>query len=221
MTRIFIDMDGTLAKWTPSATPEQLLEPGFFINMPPEINVVQMANLLVRKEESNDIQVYILSAVMQENKLAVPEKNDWLDEYVDVAPERRIFVPCGENKAEYLPGGIQPSDILIDDYSVNLHSWEKSGGIGIKMLNGVNGTKGTWKNLTISTSAAPTKLAEAVLDIASVELMEMDELVETVGSFETFLKLPKNERLTKRTYTVQPSVTRQQLEIRARASLCS
>lgn len=89
------------------------------------------------------------------------------------------------------------------------------------MLNGVNGTKGTWKNLTISTSAAPTKLAEAVLDIASVELMEMDELVETVGSFETFLKLPKNERLTKRTYTVQPSVTRQQLEIRARASLCS
>ena len=89
------------------------------------------------------------------------------------------------------------------------------------MLNGVNGTKGTWKNLTISTSTAPTKLAEAVLDIASVEFMEMDELVETVGSFETFLKLPKNERLTKRTYTVQPSVTRQQLEIRARASLCS
>ena len=112
MTRIFIDMDGTLAKWTPSATPEQLLEPGFFINMPPEINVVQMANLLVRKEESNDIQVYILSAVMQENKLAVPEKNDWLDEYVDVAPERRIFVPCGENKAEYLPGGKQNGSLL-------------------------------------------------------------------------------------------------------------
>ena len=46
-----------------------------------------------------------------------------------------VFVPYGEPKTAY----VQTKDaILVDDYSKNLHEWEKSGREGIKFFNGFN-----------------------------------------------------------------------------------
>lgn len=37
----------------------------------------------------------------------------------------------------------------------HLHAWEQAGGKGIKLMNGINGTKGTWNGLVVSRFASP------------------------------------------------------------------
>ena len=34
-TIVFVDIDGTVAQWLPTTTPEELVEPGYFQNLPP------------------------------------------------------------------------------------------------------------------------------------------------------------------------------------------
>ena len=42
-------------------------------------------------------------------------------------------------------GDRKETDILCDDYSVNLSQWTNSGGKGIKILNEENGNHGTYQ----------------------------------------------------------------------------
>ena len=68
-----------------------------------------------------------------------------MDKQLPGIPEdHRIFVPHLADKSDYVPGGIQPTDVLLDDYTVNLREWESSGGIAVKFMNGVNGKNGSW-----------------------------------------------------------------------------
>lgn len=146
--RIFVDMDGTLAKWN-NVEYEQLFEQGYYRNLEPNNDILSDVNRLIH--EGKD--VYILSCVLPESQYALEEKKEWLKEYVPDLPEDKyIFVPYGQNKADYLKKHYSPitnSDYLVDDYTKNLQEWKDYGGVGIKYLNGINHTRGTWKGLMV------------------------------------------------------------------------
>ncbi len=145
--RIFVDMDGTLAKWN-NVEFEQLFEQGYYRNLEPNAALVAEVRGLI--QNGND--VYILSAYLTESDYAYQEKLDWLDEHIpELTAEKTILLPYGENKAAYLKEHYSPiahDDVLIDDYTQNLLEWRDYGGEGIKYLNGINHTRGTWKGLT-------------------------------------------------------------------------
>ena len=144
-TRWFIDMDGVIAKWNPVATYDELLAKGYYRDREPDFTILNEVKDLVKKGEN----VFILSKVLTESDFAKNEKTEWCHENLPEIPDDHlIFVPYEKSKAEYFNElGLTPitkNDYLIDDFSKNLFDWEKSGGIGVKYMNGINGTKGTW-----------------------------------------------------------------------------
>ena len=158
--RLFVDMDGTLAVFQPVDTMETLYEKGYFANLTPHQNVIDGMKAFLA--EHQDIEVYVLSSVLSDSPYALEEKQAWLDRYFpEIDQEHRIFSPCGQPKAAYVPGGIRNTDMLLDDYSDNLHDWEPPG-MGIKLMNGINGTKGTWKGKRIRYDLDPSVFSSAL-----------------------------------------------------------
>ena len=148
--RLFVDMDGTLAKWNEVQYEEQLLEKGYYRNLLPNQKVVDEVNSIIAK----GYDVYVLSCVLPESQYAKNEKVEWLKEYLpQLKTEKQIFVPYGRNKAEYLKENYSPitnQDYLLDDYTKNLIEWKEYGGIGIKYFNGINHTHATWKGVIVA-----------------------------------------------------------------------
>lgn len=163
MKRLFVDMDGTLAEFRQVDTLEQIYEKGYFLNLKPQQEVVEAVKLIM--QECPDIEVNILSSVLSDSRYALQEKNEWLDRYLpEVDASHRFFPVCGTDKKEVLKGGITADDYLLDDYTLNLNAWEPPGG-GIKLLNGINHTRGTWQKSMVACMQTPETLAA---DIAAV-----------------------------------------------------
>lgn len=159
--RLFVDMDGTLAVFNQIDKLETLYEQGYFANLTPQVNVVDAVRMVQARDE---IEVFVLSAVLTDSKYAQVEKNEWLNIYLPEIDERhRIFVPCGEDKTMYVPDKILEEDVLLDDYTVNLNAWEPPAK-GLKLLNGINGTKGTWQKSRISIEHSADELADMIVD---------------------------------------------------------
>jgi len=78
--------------------------------------------------------------------------------------EHRIFPACGESKRDQIQGGINENDWLLDDYTLNLNQWDPPGR-GIKLLNGINHTKGTWKHEMVRHDKESLEIAENIVDI--------------------------------------------------------
>ena len=141
--RVFVDMDGVLNKWEYVGY-DTLYEKGFFRSREPNENVIKNVKELIKHP---CFDVYVLSACLMDSPYAMQEKREWLEEYLpELHEDKYIFTPCGVNKVDYIPGGVKSTDILLDDYSKNLFDWDRASGIGIKVLNGVNNSKGTWKD---------------------------------------------------------------------------
>ena len=64
--------------------------------------------------------------------------------------EEHMFLLFVVKTKQIISRGIKENDILVDDYSVNIHSCTKSGGASVKVLNGINNTSGKWSNNGIS-----------------------------------------------------------------------
>lgn len=170
--RLFVDMDGTLAVFTPCDTMETLLEKGYFENLAPMQSVVDAVKIL---HQHPDIEVYTLSAYLSDSQYAVDEKMAWLDKHLPQVPnERRIFLPCGVDKTTAVPGGIRPDDFLMDDYTKNLNEWEPPAR-GIKLLNGINHTNGTWEHDRISFDKPADEIAQNVYDVMKGNVRMLDE----------------------------------------------
>ena len=160
--RLFVDMDGTLAEFKTVDTLETLYEKDYFINLKPNENVLGAIKQLIA---DNDIDVYILSAYLTDSRYALEEKNAWLDKYLPELPqEKRLFVPCGTDKSVAVPGLIRPDDYLLDDYTKNLSEWEPPAR-GIKLINGINHTNGTWQGDKIQFTHAPEELSSMISDV--------------------------------------------------------
>lgn len=140
--KIFIDMDGVLAKWNTKATKEDTKKNGYFLSCEPEQIIISLINRLKKL----GFDVSILSCVYPETNSAT-EKKTWLKKY-DLFDIKHVFVPYGKNKANYVKNDNETLNVLIDDYSNNLHQWESQGENyrGIKFYNGINGANGTWAN---------------------------------------------------------------------------
>ena len=168
--RLFLDMDGTLAEFHPVDTMETLYEQGYFAQLAPHENVVNGIKTFMK--ENPETEVFILSSVLTDSPYAQTEKNAWLDRYLpEISMENRIFASCGSAKNEFVPGGVRENDVLLDDYSKNLHEWP---GKSLKLMNGINGTKGSFQGEKIS---AEMPVAEFAARLASFcEGKEMDDM---------------------------------------------
>lgn len=164
--RLFVDMDGTLAEFKTVDTLETLYEKDYFINLKPNENVLGAIKQLIA---DNDIDVYILSAYLTDSRYALEEKNAWLDKYLPELPqEKRLFVPCGTDKSVAVPGLIRPDDYLLDDYTKNLSEWEPPAR-GIKLINGINHTNGTWQGDKIQFTHSPEEISSMISSVMKGE----------------------------------------------------
>lgn len=123
--RIFIDMDGTLAKFNHNLKSEEVLyEEGYFYNLPPQENILKAIKQLAKMYPKN---VFILSCYLSDSKYALKEKEEWLQKHIPEIPvDKWHFVPCGKKKADFVPFNVTKTDILIDDYGENLKDWKKA-----------------------------------------------------------------------------------------------
>lgn len=160
--RLFVDMDGTLAEFKNVDTLEVLYEQGYFKNLKPQINVVDAIKEIINK---NEVEVFILSAVLSDSKYALDEKNEWINKFLpEIDKDHRIFPPCGEDKKNYIPDHIRNNDFLLDDYTHNIMLWSPPTE-GIKLLNGINHTRGTWKGSMLSFNKSSAELAKDISNI--------------------------------------------------------
>ncbi len=173
--RLFVDMDGTLAVFHPVDTLETLYEKGYFENLQPLENVVGAVKETLHLYP--ETEVYILSSYLSDSPYALTEKNAWLDKHLPELPKsQRIFCPCGQDKKDFVPGGIRPNDFLLDDYSHNLRSWEPPAK-AVKLLNGVNGQHGTWQKAAVSYDLPPQDIATNLLKIMEEPTMENSKIL--------------------------------------------
>lgn len=171
--RLFVDMDGTLAKWNNVAF-EQLYEEGYYRNLEPNKRLLSDLKYILQK---GSYDVYVLSAYLTDSQYALKEKKEWIKEHLPELPEeKQLFVPFGESKAEFFKKNnltpITATDLLLDDYTKNLLDWKEWGGTGIKCLNGINHTHKTWNGEVYSlaeqfytTSTGEHKVAKELMAI--------------------------------------------------------
>lgn len=149
MKRIFLDMDGTLARFNvPNALNRFNKEEGFFANLKAYKGIEAINQLCCDYAE-----VYIISA--SPHKKADIDKIEWLSKYLpNIEFENIILCRLGENKAKVIERELNiildDECYLLDDYTKNLQEWENMGGIGIKRITHCadNSTK-KWKGLEL------------------------------------------------------------------------
>ncbi len=118
-----------------------------------------------KQNPNSRFEVYILSSAL-ESPYAVNEKNQWLDAHLpQIDKQHRLFPAYGEVKTGIIPGGLKPTDTLLDDYSLNLNAWCPPGQ-AVKLMNGINGNHGTWQGMKVYSSASALQIAETVSEYA-------------------------------------------------------
>lgn len=147
MKKIFLDLDGTVAKFNVrNALQRFATEKGFFAKLG-AYKGIELINELAKNGN-----VYIISA--SPNAQADKDKMEWIEKYLYNVPiANRLICRCGDNKAEYLKSKgleIDNNSYLLDDYTKNLVEWETVGGVGIKRLTKVaDNSTGKWQGLAI------------------------------------------------------------------------
>lgn len=181
MQRLFVDMDGTLAVFQPVTKLETLYEQGYFFDLKPNLDVVTAIRNIAT---DHSVEVYILSSVLSDSVYALAEKNAWLDKYLPEIPrDHRVFPPCGQDKKDYIPDGVRRDDYLLDDYTNNLLLWQPPAR-GIKLLNGINHSSGTWKYDRIRYDKPAATIADDILSVMQGELHIFDNKPQCKNSDE-------------------------------------
>ena len=147
MKKIFLDLDGTLAKFNvKNALNRFETEKGFFAKLG------AYKGIEIINEMAKAGNVYIISA--SPNIQADIDKMTWIEKYLPNIPKNHIVIcRCGECKALVLRRlglVIDKNCYLLDDYTKNLTEWESVGGVGIKRLTKVaDNSRKLWKGLKI------------------------------------------------------------------------
>ena len=148
MKKIFLDLDGTLARFNVRNALERFAtEKGFFAKLRAYKNIEEI------NEMAKSGNIYIISA--SPNKQADVDKVQWITKYLpNINLLTNVFIcRVGEDKAKFLKSKgitINKTTVLLDDYTKNLTEWENAGGVGIKRLTKVaDNSRGLWKGLAI------------------------------------------------------------------------
>lgn len=149
MKKIFLDLDGTLAKFNVRNALKRFdNEKGFFAKLGAYKNIEKI------NEMAKAGNVYIISA--SPNEQADNDKMVWIKKYLpNVKIKNIVLCRLGENKAKIIENKynikIDKNCILLDDYTKNLTEWETVGGVGIKRLTTVSdNSRKLWKGLTLA-----------------------------------------------------------------------
>jgi len=151
MINLFLDLDGTLAKFNSKRNALKRFdnEIGFFANLKP-YKYIEFVNELATSENVN---VYVISATP--NEQADKDKLVWIRKYLNNIKEENIcFSRLNENKAKVIKDKlnitIDNNCLLLDDYTKNLIEWQNLNGIGIKRITSKadNSTK-KWQGLCL------------------------------------------------------------------------
>jgi len=168
MIKLFLDMDGTLAKFNSKRNALERFdkEKGFFATLKPFKHIEKINELALRQ----DIEIYIISATP--NEQADNDKMIWIRKHLNNIKEQNIcFCRIGTNKANEIKRqlniDIDNTCLLLDDYTNNLIDWNKSNGIGIKRLTSLANNKSKrWKGICVkdlsSISGIINKLVQEV-----------------------------------------------------------
>lgn len=148
MKKVFLDLDGTLAKFNvPNALKRFETEKGFFARLGAYKNIEKI------NEMAKTGNVYVISA--SPNMYADIDKMAWIRKYLpNLKRQNIIFCRLGVNKARYIEHlldiKIDKTCMLLDDYTKNLTEWETAGGVGIKRLTTVSdNSRKLWQGLTL------------------------------------------------------------------------
>lgn len=149
MNKIFLDLDGTLAKFDVENALERFdKEKGFFANLL-AFEGIEVVNNLAKNNN-----LFIISA--SPNEQADKDKLIWIEKYLpNISKENITLCRLGENKANIIEKKynieINENCYLLDDYSQNLFEWLKKGGTGIKRLTPISdNSRKLWKGLELS-----------------------------------------------------------------------
>lgn len=148
MKKIFIDMDGTIARFNiKNALQNFATQQDFFSKLKAYKNINSINEL------AKCGNIYIISASPNEN--ADIHKIIWLQKYLPNLKKENITIcRIGENKAKVIQEKynitIDNTCMLLDDYTKNLIEWEEYGGKGIKRITSVaDNSRKLWKGLQI------------------------------------------------------------------------
>ena len=148
MKKIFLDLDGTLAKFNVRNALKRFdNEVGFFANLG-AYKGIDIVDKLARLGN-----IYIISA--SPNEQADKDKMQWIEKYLPNVPQENITLcRLGENKAKTIENKynfkIDKNCYLLDDYTKNLIDWESNGGKGIKRITSVaDNSRKLWKGVEL------------------------------------------------------------------------
>lgn len=146
--KVFLDLDGTLAKFNVRNALERFdKEVGFFAKLG-AYKGIEVVNELAKTN-----QLFIISA--SPNEQADKDKMVWIQKYLpNVSIDNITLCRIGQNKAKIIEKKysikIDNNCYLLDDYTKNLNEWESFGGLGIKRLTSVaDNSRKLWKGLQI------------------------------------------------------------------------
>lgn len=147
-TKIFLDLDGTLAKFNVRNALQRFdKEKGFFAKLGAYKGIEKVNSL------ANEYSLYIISA--SPNEQADIDKMTWIEKFLpNIKKKNIVLCRLGENKAQVIKKAlnidIDNKCVLLDDYTKNLEQWQELGGIGIKRLTSVaDNSTGKWKGATL------------------------------------------------------------------------
>lgn len=172
--RLYVDMDGTLAKfYEREDCLEKMFEPGFWNSLKPYWNMLNA--ILFAMADSANFEVHIISkAPLETFGEAKKEKNQWLRRYtMNLIPDENIHIMgAGESKTDiakkFCDGKLSEKDILIDDYNANLREWQAEGGLSVKFVNEINDhgtTSPKWEGLRLLMDDEPEETFRKIMAI--------------------------------------------------------
>lgn len=125
MNKLFLDMDGTIAKFNVKDALNRFEnELDFFANLKAYKGIEEIDKLTKKGN------IYIISA--SPNSRCDSDKMKWINKYLPSIPKENIcFCRLGENKAKIIKDKlnitIDNTCYLLDDYTKNLVEWEQKG----------------------------------------------------------------------------------------------
>lgn len=161
MKIVYIDFDGVLGVFDTTKSLEEVAKPGYSLTVPlmkemcDAIKMLKEDDTLAKKFSFKPLSAAIALHAERDKTQVLQKAVD--DQFASDA----VFVQYGTSKSQYAEGG----NILIDDFSFNLHEWEAAGGIGIKVYNGINGSHGTWTGYSVHSKAKPEVIYRTIKGI--------------------------------------------------------
>jgi hypothetical protein len=175
--RYFFDADGVLFLYERDAysgsNPKWLRKnEHYFRNLQPDMRMRECIDLLHERVRYTGDEIYILTSLRNDGLIFNEHLHDkivsfqkWF-EYIDID---HILISTGQKRdtVEYITNNeVTNSDILIDDFNVNLNEWSQAGGTAVKYCNGIN-TPSSWlgHKLNETNDANPKDMATILLNL--------------------------------------------------------